>query len=139
MKAISTIVLLFVCSALMAQPETESLKTAIAELNTALIKKDTVRLKNLLHDGVTYGHSNGWIETKREMVVDLFNHTLEYEKIDQTEPEIVMEGTTAAVRADAAIVIKYHDEPVEMELHILQVWVKTRAGWKLIGRQSVKA
>ena len=53
--------------------DTISLKKAVAELNDALVKRDTVQLKKLLDDKVNYGHSNAWVQTKRDIINDLYN------------------------------------------------------------------
>lgn len=138
MRTIITILLILAANAAMAQSDSDELKKAIKDLNTALIKKDTVMLKKLVHDEVTYGHSNGWIETKQDILNDLINRSIEYDVIEQTEPEIVLEGSAAAVRSNAIVALKQKGKPVELDIHIFQAWAKTKTGWQLIGRQSIR-
>lgn len=130
------ILLLFVYSTVAAQDR--ELGNVITELNMALIEKDTVKLKTMLDEQLSYGHSNGWIETKQEVVSDLYNGKLVYNKIDQKLTGIMKEGNMACVRANAELDIVYNGNPLHIKLHVLQVWVKKNKGWKLVARQSTK-
>lgn len=138
MRITCTILLFFIYSAVYAQADTEGLKKAVAGLNTALLVKDSVALKSLLSDKVTYGHSNGWIETKQEVVQHLFDGTLTYNSIIQGEPSIVLEGDIASVRANADVDVSLKGTQVKLGLHILQVWKKDKKRWVLLSRQSTK-
>ena len=62
--------------------QTSFLKDAVTKLDKALIAKDTVVLKQLLHKDITYGHSNGWVETKTDVIKDLVSGKLAYDKIE---------------------------------------------------------
>ena len=130
--------LLVSCSCLAGKPDTAGLKVAVSDLNLALIRKDSAVLKKLLHKKVTYGHSNGWVETKREVIEDLYNGKLVYNKIDQGNLEIVKEENTASVRTTADIEVLLNGKPIQMKLHVLQVWIKEKKGWLLLSRQSTK-
>jgi ketosteroid isomerase-like protein len=138
MRTVLTILLFFAYSTVMAQANTDDLKKAITDLNRALLQRDSVTLKRLLHEDLTYGHSTGWIESRQEVIRNLYNGKLSYTKIEQQEPKIWMEGKTALVRKDATAVIMLDGKQMDMKLHVLQVWVKTKKGWQLMSRQSVK-
>ena len=62
--------------------QTSFLKEAVIKLDKALIAKDTAVLKQLLHKDLSYGHSNGWVETREDVFKDLVNGKLAYNKID---------------------------------------------------------
>ncbi|RYD59325.1 MAG: nuclear transport factor 2 family protein [Sphingobacteriales bacterium] len=138
MRTVVTILLLFIYSTVMTQAGADDVRKAITELNKALLQKDSVTLKKLSHENLTYGHSNGWIETRQDVIGNLYNGKLTYTKIEQQEPKIWMEGKTATVRKDATAAILLDGKPMELKLHVLQVWVKTKKGWQLVSRQSVK-
>jgi hypothetical protein len=38
-----------------------------------------------LHNDVSYGHSNGWVETKTNIIKNLYNGKLAYKKIDHKD------------------------------------------------------
>ncbi|MCU0322172.1 MAG: hypothetical protein MUE72_07130 [Chitinophagaceae bacterium] len=63
MKMLLFSILLFISSLVIAQ-DTVGLKKAAIFLNEALLKKDTVRLSVLLHEDISYGHSNGWLRSR---------------------------------------------------------------------------
>jgi hypothetical protein len=130
-----TILLFFVYSSVQAQ---DMLNVAMEQLNTALIRKDTVLLNSLVHTDVTYGHSNGWIESKADMKANLYNGKLAYNSIGQQVTEILKEANMACVRSNATIEVTYEGRPMTFQLHVLQVWTKKDKNWQLVARQSVK-
>jgi hypothetical protein len=62
----------------------ERLKVAIADFDKALIDKDSIALKRLLSDELSYGHSNAWLENKQEVIADLYNGKLTYKKLTRS-------------------------------------------------------
>ncbi len=138
MKNIFTILLLFLSCALFAQqPDYVSLNHAIADFDKALETRDTVALKWLLSDRINYGHSNGWIETKRELIEDLYNGKLIYKKITATAPATKTSGNTAAARSTADIDAVMDGKLMSFKLKVLQVWLWENEHWVLFARQSV--
>lgn len=111
-----------------------------AELDKALVRKDSVELKVLLHPKLSYGHSNGWIETQREVINDLYNGKLTYEAIEPlTNPVVTtVEGKAATVRTEVKVKVIIDSKPMELKLRVWQAWVNSQNGWKLISRQSVR-
>lgn len=119
-------------------PKRHIIDSAVIELDRALLSKDTTYLKNLIDDKATYGHSNGWIETKRDVVNDLYNGKLTYQQITTTEKAIEYNGKLAVVRTKADVDVLVNNSPVHVNLSILQVWQMRHKRWVLIARQSVK-
>ena len=114
------------------------LKEAAAKFNKALITKDTFLLKQLLHKHVTYGHSNGWVETKAEVIKELVNGKLSYFKIDSKDVQWTVINNVATMRNTSNISFELEGKPGELHLHVVQVWLKTNKGWQLLTRQSTK-
>lgn len=114
------------------------LKDAAAKLNKALIAKDTIILKQLLHKDVTYGHSNGWVETKAEVIKDLVNGKLSYYKINSKDVQWKVINNVATLRNTSDISYELDGKEGELHLHVVQVWLKTNKGWQLLARQSTK-
>jgi hypothetical protein len=139
MRVLFLISLFFVYSvaAVKAQGKAELVKT-VTELNEAMEQKDSIVLKKLLHERLGYGHSNGWIESKKELIEDLYNGKLSYKSIKQSAEQFEIVNTTATVRSMADIDVLLDGKPMSFKLHVLQVWVWEKKGWKLLGRQSVK-
>ena len=136
MKRILFIGFLFISSFTFAQ--TSFLKDAVAKLDKALIAKDTVVLKQLLHKDLTYGHSNGWVETKADVIKDLVSGKLSYNKIESKDAKWTVTNDVSTMRSTTDVSYQLDGKPGELRLHVLQVWLKTNKGWQLLSRQSTK-
>ena len=146
---ISIFILLAACGDAGEQPESAKLVGAIThnrsdveqsayKFNAALVSRDTNALNNLLHDKISYGHSNGWIENKQELKDDLYNGTLIYHKIDQPKLEVILHDNIATVRGDGIFDVDYKEhEHLIFDLHVMQTWVFEKGRWQLLNRQSV--
>lgn len=136
MKTVLSLLLVFMT--LTAGAQTEFLKQAVVKLDEALVKKDTVVLNQVLHNELTYGHSNGWIETKREVISDLVTGKLVYKKIKSKEHQWRTGKDWATLRTKTEIEYVMDGKEGSLNLHVLQVWLKTNKGWQLLARQSTK-
>lgn len=114
------------------------LDQAISNFDKALIGRDSVALNELLYNGIAYGHSNGWVETKKELIADLYNGKLIYKTIKPVIEQKTIEGTSVAVRSYAEIDCVMDGKPMSFKLKVLQVWVNKNSKWQLFARQSVK-
>lgn len=132
------LVILICSSPFFSFAQTSFLKEAVVKLDKALIAKDTNVLKQLLHKDLSYGHSNGWVETKADVIKDLVNGKLTYNKINTKNITWTVTNTVATMRNSADINYELDGKPGELNLHVLQVWLKTNKGWQLLARQSTK-
>ena len=136
MKIVVTILFLLVYSLSLAQ--TSFLKEAMAKLDKALIAKDTITLKQLLHKDLSYGHSNAWVETKEDVIKNLISGKLAYSKIESKDFLWTASKDWATVRTTSAINYLLDGKEGTLQLHVMQCWLKTNKGWQLIARQSTK-
>lgn len=65
--------------------QTAFLINAVAKLDKALVEKDTIVLKQILHNELSYGHSNAWVESKRDLLKKLYNGKITYSKIENKD------------------------------------------------------
>lgn len=135
MKQLFVIISLFVSIGSFAQ---YNVQENMGFLDEALVKKDTASLNILLHDKLSYGHSNGWIESKQEVIDDLLNGKLSYDKIESKMLSAAQTGDITIVRAESKISYVLDGKAGELKLHVMQVWVRIGSQWQLIGRQSAK-
>lgn len=140
MKHIFAIGLLFFSVVGVAQVDSLSLKKAMSDLDNALVNKDEKALVQLLHPDVSYGHSNGWVQNKNDIINDLKSGKLTYDKIDNISVSIVaINRNWATVRTNTNATGRSTTIPTfELKLHVLQVWLKTEYGWQLLARQGTK-
>jgi hypothetical protein len=136
MKLRITILVLFISSFSFGQ--TSFLKDAVSKLDKALMEKDTATLKQLLHKNLTYGHSNGWVETKDDVIKDLGSGKLVYHTIKSDSITWKTDANWASMRSKTTVEVSLNSNRMELNLHILEVWLKTNKGWQLIARQSTK-
>ena len=111
---------------------------SMQKLRMALLNKDSFQLAQVLADEVTYGHSNGWNQSKSELIRSVMSGEQEYQKLEPKAMSIRMQGNVAVVNFETLVALKLRGEQMEMSLDILLVWVKMNNQWKLIARQSAK-
>lgn len=139
MRFFLTIGLFFTSLIVVAQVDSVNLKNAMQKLDKALLEKDSLALAAVLHKEVSYGHSNGWVQTKKEVWDDFVSGRLIYKKIANNSSAITaIDKKWATVRMNTAVEGKVNDKDFNMTLHVLQVWMKTKKGWQLFARQSAK-
>lgn len=118
--------------------QTSFIKQAVAKLDKALVERDTLVLKQILHNDLSYGHSNAWVETKTDLMKNLYNGKINYNKIENKDFTWVAGKDWANVRSTADINYVLDNKEGKLKLHVLQVWLKTNKGWQLLARQSTK-
>ena len=88
---------------------------------------------------LSYGHSNGWVETKTDMIKNLETGYMNYNSIKEDSVQIMINGTMANVRFVADINATLNGNTNSFHLKVLEVWVKKSKRWVLFARQAVKA
>lgn len=137
------LIILFVLFSITAIAQGKSEKKIlnnIKALNSAIfIKRDSAVLSQVAGENVTYGHSNGKIEHKAEMIHNAMASPTTYKDFGMSDVTISVEGKTAIVRhvLKARSFDATGKEGV-LHLNVLQTWVKKNKQWILIARQAVK-
>jgi hypothetical protein len=131
--------LFFATVVAIAQVDSVSLKETMSNLDKALVNKDEKKLTQLLHPDVSYGHSNGWVQNKNDIINDLKSGKLVYNKIENSSVMIVaINANWATVRTNTNAEGSVSGTAFQLKLHVLQDWIKTKNGWQLLARQSTK-
>ncbi len=138
MRGIVTIVLFFTSLVVVAQTADEKLVTTIKEFHQALVKKNTVSIIQQTDNAVSYGHSNGWVETKAEMINNLETGYLTYRSFKEDSLQVIINGNVAHARFIADIEATLNQKDSQFHLKVLEVWVKKGKRWLLFARQAVK-
>jgi hypothetical protein len=132
------LILLFVNSSF-AQVDSVGLKEVMQQLDKALLYKDENVLRSVLHKDLSYGHSNGWIQSKDDILNDFKSGKLVYNQIENNSSAIVnISKKYATVKTNTNAVGAVNGTVFKLTLHIMQFWIKTKKGWQLIARQSAK-
>jgi Domain of unknown function (DUF4440) len=138
MKISFSILLLLTFVFAKAQTEEEKITTTLKEFHQALVKKNTVSINQQTDKALSYGHSNGWVETKTELIKDLETGYISYESYKEDSVTVTMNGNMANVRFVADITATMKEVSNTFHLKVLEVWVKKGKRWILFARQAVK-
>ena len=134
---LSTLFVLLAFGSFAQKADSMKLVRSVSNLNRALVRKDTFRLKMLLSDEVHYYHSNGWLQSKSEIIEDLYNGKLSYKKLEPSDQAYHMVGTNLAeasmtLEVDAVM----NEKPIKLNLNVVQMWGWKNNRWELISRLS---
>ena len=139
MKYIFTILFLSLSICVVAQTADEQkLLTTVKEFHQALVNKNTISINQQTDKSLSYGHSNGWVETKTDMIKNLETNYISYQSFKEDSIKVSSNGNIANVRFLAAIEASLKDSRITYNLKVLEVWVKKGKRWLLFARQSVK-
>ena len=116
----------------------EKLSTTLKEFHQALVKNNVVSINQQTDKALSYGHSNGWVETKNEMLKNLETGHMDYISYQEDSIKINLNGSMANVRFVADINVTKDGSNGNYHLKILEVWVKKGNRWLLFARQAVK-
>lgn len=140
MKNILLIILLIVGTQAFSQSaEVEKVNQLHKKKFEWLINKKYDSLNWLLDEQVKYIHSNGWIQTKQDIINDLKSEKLNYTTVMVEESTVSYYDKSAVVTGKGMFKGLMIDKS-EFAIHLLytEVYVKQKKQWKLVSRQATK-
>jgi hypothetical protein len=97
------------------------------QLDKALLQKDETVLRSVLHDDLSFGHSNGWIQSKSDILNDFTSGKLTYNKIENNSSAIVkISKQYATVKTNTNAEGAVNGTAFKLTLHIMQFGSKQR-------------
>ena len=111
---------------------------AVEQLRMAMIDGNGPALENMVSDKLSYGHSSGYIDDKKEFVEKLASGKSDFVSINLTEQTISISGNTAIVRHILTAKTNDGGNPGDVHLRVLLIWEKKKGRWLLLARQAVK-
>ena len=121
-----------------AQSDVDQLTATVKDFHQALVKKDIASINRRTDQALSYVHSNGWVETKADVIKDLQSGLISYESFKEDSITISMSGAVANVRYVADVSATLKGTTNSFHLKVLEVWVKKDKEWLMFGRQAVK-
>jgi hypothetical protein len=121
-----------------AQTDEEKLTLTLKEFHQSLVKKNTVSINQQTDKALSYGHSNGWVETKTEFIKNLETGYMNYNSYKEDSVQVVINGTIAHARFVADIAATLNGTAGNFHLKVLEVWVRKGKRWLLFARQAVR-
>ncbi len=121
-------------------PAEKAVLKAAQDLAQAQMKKDRAALEKLLGDEIVYSHSSGMVETKADHIKATMRPVAEsnYEKIEYTDPRIMVYGNTAVMTCKALYSVNNAGKKADNHLTMLQTWVKRGSNWQLVARWTTR-
>lgn len=139
MKKLIVIVLLLNVFFADAQTDEAKLTSTLKEFHQALVKKNTVSINQQTDKALSYGHSNGWVETKTDVIKNLETGYTSYKSIKEDSLQIMINANVAHARFVGDYEVSLNGgNAVIYHLKVLEVWVKKGKRWLLFARQGVK-
>lgn len=139
MRKLSASVLIILFSSLIAwgqsRKEQEVLQLSHAKFKW-LVQKKIDSLKIALDERLTYIHSNGWMQTKNELIADLMSGKLTYESIEIDKDSIRIYPKSAVVTGRGKFVATMAGSTNTYELTYTETYVLQKREWKLVSRHA---
>jgi len=134
------LIILFLLISVFAQAQTDEVKlmTTLKEFHQALVTKNTVSINQQTDKALSYGHSNGWVETKAEMIKNLETGYIDYHSYKEDSLQLMINGNMANARFVADINVTLNGNTGTYHLKVLEVWWKKGKRWILFSRQAVR-
>jgi len=118
--------------------EEKTLEAQIIKMDS-LMQINSSKILELFAEDVSFGHSNGWIQNLNDFKKDFASKKVVYKDITQKEvSEIKKFKNTFSIRRKIKVAGSYENEDFEMNLSLLEIWIKKQSVWKLWSRQSVE-
>ena len=111
---------------------------AVAALTKAMLAADKAKLESLVSDQLSYGHSAGKVENKKEFVEVIATKKTVYKSIELSNQTVAVAGNNAIVRHVFTAETEANGKPGSAKVGALQVWQKQDGAWKLLARQAFR-
>ncbi len=123
-----------------AQTDEEKLTTRLKEFHQSLVSGTIASINQQTDKALSYGHSNGWVETKNDLIKNLETGYIDYNSYKEDSLQVTINGNVAHARFIADINVTLNGKTGDYHLKVLEVWVRKGKGkrWILFARQAVK-
>ena len=142
-KLLSLVVLFFTLltgmQTLYAQSDDEAaVAQSVEALRKAAMAKDRGQFEALMSEQLSYGHSDGRVENKKQFIDAATASKTVYKSMTQTEQNNKVVGNNAIVRNILTIEGEREGKPYTTRIGVLMVLQKEQSAWKLLARQAFR-
>jgi hypothetical protein len=104
----------------------------------AMVSGNFKSLADLLHPNLRYVHSNGWVETKEDVLENIRSGKLVYHSIEILETEVRSGDGFAVLIGRGIFTVSLDGKPMALELKFTEVYVYVRKvkQWLLYSRHA---
>lgn len=116
----------------------EKITQTLKEFHQAMVKKNTVSINQQTDKALSYGHSNGLVENKNDLIKNLESGYITYQGFKEDSINILVNANMANARFVADIYGTLNGAPFSFHVKVLEVWVKKGNRWVMFARQAVR-
>jgi ketosteroid isomerase-like protein len=113
-----------------------AVNAAIDNLTKAMVAADKAGMEALVSDHLSYGHSSGVVQDKKDFVEVIASKKTVYKTITLSDATVAVDGSIAVARHTFTAEVMADGKELKPKLGVLQVWQKEGGSWKLLARQS---
>ncbi len=136
------IVLLLLAATTAAAGSRENDERALVAADTArmeaMVAVDFSVLERALGDDLTYGHTGGQLQSKREFIDDLRSGVRRYRALTAVETSARTYGCAGVVTGTTNAEVDYQGQPLSFTLRYTATYARQRGHWVLVAYQSVR-
>jgi len=110
----------------------------VETLRRGLFDKDKTKLDQVSAPQLSYGHSDGRVETKDEFVTAVLNRKATVKALSFPELKVTVVGNNAVARHIYLSESEQDGKVTNTRIGALQVWQKQDGAWKLLARQGFR-
>ena len=111
---------------------------AVETLRKGQLEADKAKLDQVTAPQLSYGHSDGRVETKDEFINAVLTRKQIVKSIAFPELKVAVTGNTAVARHIYLSESERDGKATTTRIGALQVWQKQNGGWKLLARQGFR-
>ena len=115
-----------------------SVKESVEILRKALFESDKVKLDQVASAQISYGHSDGRVETKEQFINGVMTRKQTVKSLAFPELKVAVVGTAAIARHIYLAESELEGKQTTTKIGALQVWQKQDGAWKLLARQGFR-
>lgn len=101
-----------------------------------LVSRNADSIGYLLDDRVKYVHSNGWTQSKAEVLADMASGKLLYQRVTIKDSSVRMYGQTAIVDGVGTFEGVNSGTAFRLELRYTEVYMRSAGRWVLVSRHA---
>lgn len=136
--ALGTASLLRSPAALADAADEAAVKGNVEALRKALLAADKAELEKLAAEQLSYGHSDGRVQTKAQFVDGVMTRKAVVKSLDFPDLTVALAGDAAIARHLYVSESETDGKPSSTRIGVLAVWQKQGGAWKLLARQAYK-
>ncbi len=135
-KYLVIMTLLLACSSVRGQSTEQTVLDLSKKKFGWMIRMKYDSLESILDDRLMFIHSNGWTETKEELIQDIKSGKLRYVNIDVTETSARVYASAAIVTGKGKFTVLLDGSELIINLFYTEVYVLKNEKWLLASRHS---